>query len=194
MDIYSAPFPHCDETVLHKPQECVCCDHYPALQNARINNAIPFSGEGGSPDEEFRSREAIDRWGGNRAVKCNHLPVQNRGAETDDGSFLCFLCKSWVQPESIWDEGMGALGDVPGRVESDDIGCQVNLITGEHYGPCKGSCRPEKAPLQALSEYLENEAHRWETDPRSGFRDGVVSGYRWAKAKLDEVIENDESN
>ncbi|KKK95916.1 hypothetical protein LCGC14_2668030, partial [marine sediment metagenome] len=63
------------------------------------------------------------------------------------------------------------------------------------------SCRPEKAPLQALSEYLESEAHRWETEhTRHGiseqcdFRDGVISGYRWAKWKLDEAIENDESN
>lgn len=25
----------------------------------------------------------------------------------------------------------------------DEIGCQLNLITGEHYGPCKGSCKGE---------------------------------------------------
>lgn len=69
MDIYSAPFPHCDETVLHAPGECEHCDHYPILQAVRGNNGIPFSGEGGSPDERRRPREVIDRWGGNRAVK-----------------------------------------------------------------------------------------------------------------------------
>ncbi len=69
MDIYSVPFPHCDQTVLHTPGKCVHCDHYPTLQNVRINNAIPFSGEGGSPDEKRRSRDVIDRWGGNRPVK-----------------------------------------------------------------------------------------------------------------------------
>ncbi len=68
--IYDAfPFPHCDETVLHAPGECFHCDHYPILQNVRINNAIPFSGEGGSPDELRRPREVIDRWGGNRAQR-----------------------------------------------------------------------------------------------------------------------------
>ena len=78
--------------------------------------------------------------------------------------------------------------------DGDEVGCQINLITGEHYGPCKGSCKPEKDPLQALSEYLESEVHHWETDPQSDFRDGVVSGYRWAKWKLDGVIKNSESN
>ena len=246
--IYSVLFPHCDQTVLHAPEECVHCDHYPTLQNVRINNAIPFSGEGGSPDEKNRPRETIDRWGGNRAVKCNHLPLQNRGAEMDDGSFLCGTCKSWVQPESIWEKGMGAMqaspvrakkkkgchvcglkddaygicttcfrqaycgevGIVPDQspdsrygssdaafdylVKGDEVGCQVNLITGEHYGPCKGSCGSEKDPLQVLSEYLEKEAQRWKTDPRSDFRDGVVSGYRWAKWKLDGAIKNSESD
>ncbi len=26
--------------------------------------------------------------------------------------------------------------------DAAEIGCQINLITGEHYGPCKGSCGP----------------------------------------------------
>jgi len=67
IDIYSAPFPHCDSRVLHAPGECEHCDHYPTLQRVRENNGIPFSGEGGSPDEKFRAREVIDRWPGNRA-------------------------------------------------------------------------------------------------------------------------------
>ena len=95
MDIYSASFPHYDETVLYAPEKCEHCDHYPILQNVRINNAISFSGEDGSPDEKFRSREVIDKWGGNRAAK-------------------------------------GPL--------AEEVGCQVNLITGEHFGECRGSC------------------------------------------------------
>ncbi len=26
-------------------------------------------------------------------------------------------------------------------MEPDEIGCEINLVTGEHYGPCKGSCK-----------------------------------------------------
>ena len=211
--IYKAPFPHCDSTVLHKPQECVHCDHYSILQNVRINNAIPFSGEGGSPDEKNRSREVIDRWGGNRAKKkeCAHPAIDCR-AVNDDGSFRCFTCaqivypKPKIQPDQSPDSryitpdgGSDAAFDY--LAGGDEVGCKVNLITGEHYGPCKGSCRPEKALLQALSEYLESEAYRWETEHTShhpggqcDFRDGVVSGYRWAKYRLDEIIETDESN
>ena len=203
--IYNVPFPH--------------CDHYPTLQNVRINNAIPFSGEGGSPDEKNRPREVIDRWGGNRAVKCNHIPVQNRGATMNDGSFLCSLCKSWVQPRSIrvvsaWikkeanDKGRIVPDQLPDSrygssdaafdylAKGDEVGCQINLTNGEHYGPCKGSCGPEKDPLTAVSEYLESEAHRWETEHtphhpggQCDFRDGVVSGYRWAKTKLDDALD-----
>jgi hypothetical protein len=62
-----APFPHCDSRVLHAPFTCKYCDLYPVLQRVRENNAIPFSGEEGSPDTKLRPREVIDRWGGNRA-------------------------------------------------------------------------------------------------------------------------------
>ena len=24
-----------------------------------------------------------------------------------------------------------------------EIGCQVNTVTGEHYGPCRGTCKAE---------------------------------------------------
>ncbi len=75
MDIYEgAPFPHCDQLVLHAPGKCEYCDHYPILQTVRANNGIPFSGEGGSPDEERRPREIIDRWAGNRAKPKTYTP------------------------------------------------------------------------------------------------------------------------
>jgi hypothetical protein len=65
------PVPHCDDLVLHSPGQCTYCDEYPDAQNQRLLLNIPFSGEGGSPDEERRPREAIDSWPGNRAEAPN---------------------------------------------------------------------------------------------------------------------------
>ena len=57
----------------------------------------------------------------------------------------------------------------------------------------------EPMPLRELSDYLEAQARRWETEhaphggDRCAFRDGVVSGYRWAKRRIDAArgVEND---
>jgi hypothetical protein len=64
--------PHCDSRTLHPPGVCDFCDDRKDLQEIRQNLGIPFSGEGGSPDEEFRDRETIDRWPGNRPAQVGH--------------------------------------------------------------------------------------------------------------------------
>jgi len=44
-------------------------------------------------------------------------------------------------------------------VEIDEIGCSVNLVTGEHYGECKGSCKGEE-PMARITrdEMLKRKA------------------------------------
>lgn len=34
------------------------------------------------------------------------------------------------------------------EITPEEVGCQINLITGEHYGPCKGSCKPDPDELR----------------------------------------------
>ena len=105
----------------------------------------------------------------------------------------CLVGSALMADEAMELEGLKDNSEPPAL---NEVGCQVNLTNGEHYGPCKGSCGPEKHPLTALSEYLESEAHRWETEHtphhpggQCDFRDGVVSGYRWAKTKLDDALD-----
>ena len=31
------------------------------------------------------------------------------------------------------------------KPDTSEVGCSINLVTGEHYGPCKGSCGPPEA-------------------------------------------------
>ncbi len=74
MDIYDAPFPHCDSDVLHAPDECVHCDHYPSAQYARQLSDTDFTGHSTPgfrtcPSEVHRPLETINRWPGNRARK-----------------------------------------------------------------------------------------------------------------------------
>lgn len=69
-----APFPHCDERVLHRPGACEYCDRYPERQQARIRNRVNFTGE---DREEFspcpstfdRPLEVIYTWPGNRPTR-----------------------------------------------------------------------------------------------------------------------------
>ena len=44
-------------------------------------------------------------------------------------------------------------------MEIDDVGCSVNLVTGEHYGECKGSCKEEE-PMARMTrdEMLKEKA------------------------------------
>lgn len=64
--------PHCDNSVLHAPGECVHCDLYPAWQRYREVAGIAFTGhepEEGQvmcPSEMHRPVETIERWYGNR--------------------------------------------------------------------------------------------------------------------------------
>lgn len=65
--------PHCDNLVLHRPENCRYCADYPALHQARRELKIaytgeePREGERGCPAEEMRPKTTIDRWGGNVA-------------------------------------------------------------------------------------------------------------------------------
>lgn len=69
----TAPYPHCDDRVLHAPGVCSFCDLYPEEQAARIANGVNFTGESDPnkkqcPAEQRRSLDTINRWGGNRAA------------------------------------------------------------------------------------------------------------------------------
>ena len=64
-----APYPHCDNLVIHR--NCHVCDLYPELQQERIKNGINFTGENDPnklpcPAEQRRSLRDINRWQGNR--------------------------------------------------------------------------------------------------------------------------------
>jgi len=69
-----APFPHCDELVLHRPGTCDVCDLYPRSQGARLwmgvaftNDPIPHPlGFMGCPALERRGIGVINSWYGNR--------------------------------------------------------------------------------------------------------------------------------
>lgn len=66
-----APFPHCDDLVLHAPNHCQYCDMYPEKQQERIKSGTNFTGEHNPtkyscPAELRRSEELINKWSGNR--------------------------------------------------------------------------------------------------------------------------------
>lgn len=68
-----APFPHCDENVLHMPQICSVCDEFPELQQARKEQAVNFTSEfnpnkAGCPAMLARDLNTINRWPGNVPV------------------------------------------------------------------------------------------------------------------------------
>lgn len=52
-------------------------------------------------------------------------------------------------------------------------------------------------PMQDLPDRLETEAQRWEGETREttraqqAFRDGVVSGYRWARTLVEMSLETE---
>jgi len=69
--ITKAPFPHCDQHVLHAPQKCEFCDKYPELQEERTKTNTNFTGEqdltkNPCPAEKARSLKDINKWSGNR--------------------------------------------------------------------------------------------------------------------------------
>ncbi len=38
-------------------------------------------------------------------------------------------------------------------LDDSEVGCSINLVTGEHYGPCKGSCGPDEE-WEALAHFM----------------------------------------
>ena len=40
-------------------------------------------------------------------------------------------------------------------MDASEIGCSINLITGEHYGPCKGSCGPSESAAELTPQHLQ---------------------------------------
>ena len=70
--IYSAPFPHCDQRVLHAPGECVHCDHYPVYQALRSLWGIAFTGYEPEGKElpcpaDYARGDSHKLWPGNQA-------------------------------------------------------------------------------------------------------------------------------
>jgi GTP cyclohydrolase I len=67
----NAPFPHCDERVLHSPGSCTYCDEYPDKQNDRILQNVNFTDTDDPKRKPCPAREArgetVDYWPGNRA-------------------------------------------------------------------------------------------------------------------------------
>jgi hypothetical protein len=79
-----APFPHCDERVLHGPGECEFCDLYPDKQAARRRMGIAFTGHppyfGQLPCPADAARPAGSpadhrRWGGNKPTSATGDPA-----------------------------------------------------------------------------------------------------------------------
>lgn len=69
-------FPHCDQRILHQPEECSFCDRHPEWQELRLAWGIAFTGhlpDPGSdilmcPTDYTRDMDVYNAWGGNRAV------------------------------------------------------------------------------------------------------------------------------
>ncbi len=66
---------HCDSRILHEPGVCIYCDHYPELQQWRIDNGWAFTGETPLPHQRPCPADAARppnspsdhrRWGGNK--------------------------------------------------------------------------------------------------------------------------------
>lgn len=78
----TAPYPHCDDLILHAPGECQYCDAYPSAQLTRVNAGINFTNHDDKdlePCPSLSRRNAVDRdaWVGNRA----YLPLELRHPE-----------------------------------------------------------------------------------------------------------------
>jgi hypothetical protein len=85
--VSDAPFPHCDDLVLHAPGECEFCDHYPEAQADRERRLINFTGhhephKETCPAEVRRPIETIERWGGNVAGEGGTLKPHSEPPET----------------------------------------------------------------------------------------------------------------
>jgi len=76
----------------------------------------------------------------------------------------------------------------PTRPDPSEVGCQINLLTGEHYGECLGSCQawPVKATPEEVVDYILSlfDTRMWDEE----FADhiytylednGYITGHRW---------------
>ena len=67
----TAPYPHCDQLVLHRNGTCRYCDLYPDWQQARVQHRVNFTGEdlpGHQPCPSLTRRPLamVHAWPGNR--------------------------------------------------------------------------------------------------------------------------------
>lgn len=67
-----APFPHCDQRILHAPGDCKYCDCYPAAQKLRDAWGIAFTGQKPRPGclpcpADHARGNKHKQWPGNRA-------------------------------------------------------------------------------------------------------------------------------
>jgi hypothetical protein len=63
--------PHCDVRIIHAPLQCVYCDKYPEVQQARIDLKINFSGQAFEglapcPADAARGFGQAHQWVGNQ--------------------------------------------------------------------------------------------------------------------------------
>jgi len=65
----AAPWPHCDDLVLHAPKICAYCDHYPHHQQQRIATGVCFTGE--KPEAGKICREAWECWTQRRSLSAS---------------------------------------------------------------------------------------------------------------------------
>ena len=89
----TAPYPHCDSNVLHRPGSCVFCDKFPDAQLSRIYGRINFTGDSDpellpDPASIQRPLEVINRWGGNRATTQDDLDREQREWEEFESKYL----------------------------------------------------------------------------------------------------------
>lgn len=66
-----APYPHCDQEVLHAPGECEFCDQYADFQGQRLVDGVNFTGHSDPgfkpcPSDARRGLAGAHVWPGNR--------------------------------------------------------------------------------------------------------------------------------
>lgn len=93
MDEFGTP-PHCDQRILHRPEDCEYCAHADIMQAERALLGVRNTGVEGDQDgrvhpcpaELARSKESLAHWGGNRPVSADAYAAQAlRSSSTDLG-------------------------------------------------------------------------------------------------------------
>ncbi len=72
------------------------------------------------------------------------------------------------------------------ELTADEVGCQINLATGEHIGECKGTCRSEA--LETIDD-LHVEAHAG----ISARIEALEAQVRWLRTTVVGMIAKDPS-